>query len=47
MITTTLIKPQIEKKINLDDLFDGIYLLPNWEQIKEFSLSKKSLFKFK
>ena len=31
-----------ENKINLDDLFDGIYLLPNWEQIKEFSLSKKS-----
>ena len=47
MITTTLIKPQVKKKINLDDLFDGIYLLPNWEKIKDFSLSKKGLFGFK
>ena len=47
MITTTLIKPQVQKKINIQDLFDGVYLLPNWEKIKEFSLSKKSLFRFK
>lgn len=47
MITTTLIKPQVNKKINIDELFDGIYLLPNWEMIKEFSLSKKGLFGLK
>lgn len=46
MITTTLIKPQAQKKINIEDLFDGVYLLPNWEKIKEFSLSKKSFFRF-
>lgn len=47
MITTTLIKPQVKEKLNIDDLFDGIYLLPNWEKIKEFSLSKKGFFRFR
>lgn len=46
MITTTLIKPQVKNKLSIQDLFDGVYLLPNWEKIKEFSLSKKSFFRF-
>ena len=46
MITTTLIKPQVKNKLNIDELFDGVFLLPNWEKIKEFSLLKKTFFRF-
>ena len=46
MITTTLIKPQVKNKLNIDQLFDGMFLLPNWEKIKEFSLSEKRFFRF-
>ena len=40
----TIIKPNLKSKHDLDNILDSIYLLPQWEKIKEFSLSEKRFF---
>lgn len=40
----TLIKTENRSKVNLENLVNSIYLLPQWEKIKEFSLMKKRFF---
>ncbi len=38
-------QPNKKSKINLGNLFNDMFLLPNWEVIKEFNISQKKLFK--
>ena len=40
----TIIKTNLKSKPDLDNLLNNIYLLPQWEKIKEFSLLKKRFF---
>ena len=40
----TIIKPNLKSKHDLDNILDSIYLLPQWEKIKEFSLFEKRFF---
>lgn len=40
----TISKVEKTSKFDLDNLLDSIYLLPQWEKIKEFSLQRKRLF---
>lgn len=40
----TIIKTNLKSKPDLDNLLNNIYLLPQWEKIKEFSLSGKWFF---
>lgn len=40
----TLIKTNDKSKQDLDNLLNSIYLLPQWEKIKEFSLQQRKFF---
>lgn len=40
----TLTRTSEKSKIDLDNLVSNIYLLPQWEKIKEFSLQRKHFF---
>lgn len=40
----TLVKINEKSKVDLDNLISNIYLLPQWEMIKQFSLTRKHLF---
>lgn len=40
----TLIRTNETSKADLDNLISNIYLLPQWEKIKEFSLLRKQFF---
>lgn len=40
----TLIKQKNKAKSAFENIFSDIYLLPNWEKIKEFSFEKKGFF---
>ncbi|MBQ3641096.1 hypothetical protein II906_04110 [bacterium] len=44
MINSTLIKTDNKTKADLEFLLNSIYLLPQWEKIKEFVLQKKSFW---
>ncbi len=40
----TLIRTENKSKVDLDNIINSIYLLPQWEKIKEFSVQQKRLF---
>ena len=40
----TIIKTNLKSKPDLDNLLNNIYLLPQWEKIKEFALLEKWFF---
>ena len=47
MINSTLIKTENKSKADLEYLLNSIYLLPNWEKIKDFDFSQRVFFRLK
>ncbi len=40
----TLIRTEQKSKVDIDSIVNSIYLLPQWEKIKEFAVQQKKLF---